>query len=130
MRAAELERRVCMRWVLTVALGVVALAAAVVGAQEQFRVTWDVDRATPGRTRITGRVFNDAAVDVLNVYVTAEALDAGGKVVARGVSFVASSIPPRSNAPFEASVPAPSGGTNVRVRVSSFRFGYGAQQSP
>src|SRR5919204_4562429 len=96
------------RATLTVALGVLALAAAVVGAQEQFRITWDVDRANPGRTRITGRVHNDTAVDVLNVYVTAEGVDAGGRVVARGVSFVASSIPPHSSAPFEASVPAPS----------------------
>jgi hypothetical protein len=115
---------------VALALGIVALTVVAGGAQETFRVTWNVDRSSPARTRITGQVFNDGRFDAVDVSVTAEAIDAGGKVVARGISFVASSIPPRSSAAFEAAVPAPSSATTFRVRVSSFRFGYGMQQSP
>lgn len=123
------ERRRARR-AITLALAVVALAVAVAVAQEAFRVTWEVDRSSPGRTKVTGRVFNDARGDVLDVYVTAEAVDGAGKVVARGISFVAPSISPRSSEPFEAAVPAPSSATAFRVRVSAFRFGYGLQQTP
>src|SRR2546425_6060912 len=115
---------------VALAFGAVALAAAVGGAQESFRVTWNVDRSNPARTRITGQVFNDGRFDVVDVHVTAEAIDAGGTVVARGISFVAASIPPRSSSAYEAAVPAPSSATTFRVRVSSFRLGYGMQQSP
>ena len=45
-----------------------------------------------GRTRVTGHVFNDSATDVVDVYVTAEALDAGGKTVARGITYVSPNI--------------------------------------
>lgn len=95
--------------------------------QQNFRVTYSVDRANPAQTRVTGWVFNDARFELLDVYVTAEALDAGGKIVARGIAFVAASIPERGNARFSASVPAPAGASTFRVYVSAFRPGLGLQ---
>lgn len=105
-----------------------ALLAARASAQEGFRVTHTVDRGNPARTHINGTVFNDSRNDVAEVYVTAEALDGGGKVVARGIAFVSPSIAPGRSASFSASVPAMPGATSYRVRVSSFRFAQG--QSP
>src|SRR5919201_1325519 len=99
----------------------VAMLAGVALAQESFRVTYNIDRSTPGRTKITGQVFNDARVDALDVYVTAEAVDGAGKVVARGISFVSPSIRQGGNASFDATVPAPPNATTFRVRVSNFR---------
>lgn len=109
------------------AAGLVAGIVAIALAQENFRVTFNVDRSTEGRTRVTGSVFNDNRADALDVYVTAEALDAGGKVVARGITFVSPNIRQGTAVAFDASVPAPSSASNFRVRVSAFRLGMGVQ---
>ena len=105
----------------------VAVLAGVALAQDSFRVTYNVDRSTPARTKVTGQVFNDARADALDVYVTVEAVDGAGKVVARGISFVGPSIRQGGNAAFEATVPAPPNATTFRVRVSNYRFGLGLQ---
>jgi len=52
-----------------------------------FKVTFQVERTEPARVELVGRVYNTAAVDAVDVYVTAEALDASGKVLARGIAF-------------------------------------------
>ena len=70
-----------------------------------------------------------ARVDVIDVYVTAEALDAGGRVLGRGIAFVSSSIPARGTSPFTISIPGAQAATSFRVRVSSFRYGMGIQTS-
>jgi hypothetical protein len=66
-------------------------------------------------------------MDVLDVYVTAEALDANRKVVARGIAFVSSSIPQSASAGFRINVPTPPSTASFRVTVSSFRSGLGSQ---
>lgn len=104
-------------------VAVVALLAAPVSAQPGFRITYEVDRSRPERFRVIGRVFNEARADALDVYVTAEALDAGGKVVARGVTFCAPTIPQRGSAAFGANVPAMPGVASFRVLVTGYRFG-------
>jgi hypothetical protein len=109
------------------ALGLLILGAEV-SAQENFRVTYDVDTNTPERTRVTGVVYNDARVDVFDVHVTAEALNTAGKVVGRGIAFVSSQIRQGGSAPFEALVPAKDA-TKYRVRVTNFRLGL-ANQAP
>ncbi len=103
------------------------LLAALARAQDGFRITHTVDRGDPARTRINGTVFNDGRNDVVDVYVSAEALDGSGKIVARGITFVSPSIASGRSASFSASVPTMPGATSYHVRVSSFRF---AQQSP
>jgi hypothetical protein len=116
-----------MRGRLTVALALALLLAGAAAGQGNFRITYNVER-TPQQLRVIGWVSNDAAFDALDVYVTAEALDATGKVVARGIAFVAAQIPSRGTAGFSAPVPA-AGKTvsRVRVGVSSFRMGLGPQ---
>jgi hypothetical protein len=108
---------------LVVAL-VVPLASA---SAEDFRITHTVDRSGAEHILITGVVFNDARQEVLDVSVTAEALDAKGKVLARGIAYVSGRIPGQSSAPFTAKVPAVASATRFRVSVSSFRAGLGTQ---
>jgi hypothetical protein len=111
--------------IFTVVL-LLALGATAARAQENFRVTWTVER-TPERARVEGRVFNDARLDVHDVSVTAEALDGRGRVVARGIAFVSPFIRQGASAPFSASVPAVPSASTYRVRVTSFRLGVGSE---
>jgi hypothetical protein len=96
-------------------------------ADDPFQVTYQVDRQEAGRTRVTGVVVNEARGDVIDVYVTAEALDASRKVVARGISFVTSNIRQGGSAKFTVIIPAPPNAASFRVRVSSYRMGLGIQ---
>lgn len=120
MRARPLGRALAIVTLL-------ALMAASAAAQGPFRITYNVDRNAGGRTRIVGHVFNDSPTDVVDVYVTAEAVDAGGKTVARGITFVSPNIRQGGSAPFEAAVPAPPSAISFRVRVSGYRQGFGGQ---
>ena len=106
-----------------------ALVPALAPAQESFQLRYNVDRTSSGQVRVNGTVVNDARLDVIDVYVTAEALDASGRVLGRGIAFVSASIPQRGTAPFTISIPAAQTATSFRVRVSSFRFGMGLQSS-
>ena len=108
------------------ATALVILGTTLAAAQENFRITHDVDTSNPARTRVTGVVFNDARVDVFDVHVTAEALNAARKTVARGIAFVSPQIRQGASAPFEAVVPSKDAVT-YRVRVSNFRVGLGTQ---
>ncbi len=111
---------------LTVA-ALVALTVMSAQGQDNFRIVSRVDRSDPTRIRLNGSVTNEGRLDVIDVSVTAEALDASGKVLARGISFVSSSIPQGGSASFVASVPPVPGAMTFRVRVTSFRFGLGLQ---
>jgi hypothetical protein len=104
----------------------VLLLLAVESAAQDFRVTYTVDRATPNRTRVSGAVVNEGRADVLDVYVTAEAVDGNGKVIGRGIAFVSHSIAQGGTAAFEAVIPVATAAT-FRVRVTSYRQGLGAQ---
>lgn len=110
---------------------VAALATLVVAlgpeAQEALRVVYAVDRSTPEQIQVTGTVFNDATQDVFDVYVTAEALDARGKVVARGIAHVGARIPGGGRAPFVCKIPPVAAAISYRAAVSSFRSGVGPQ---
>jgi hypothetical protein len=120
------------RPLLVAAVSLLALTAPPVPApaQAKFKITYQVERTDSKRVHLAGRVYNDAGVDAVDVYVTAEALDASGKVLARGIAFVARSIPARSDTDFSARVPNVAGTTGFRVGVSSFRFGLGRGESP
>jgi hypothetical protein len=102
---------------------VVAIASAVL-AQQGFRITYDVDRSRPERARLTGRVVNERPEDVFEVSLTGEALDAHGKVLARGLTYVDSRIARGDARPFSMSVPTVPGTASFRVVVSSFRAGF------
>ena len=109
-------------------VAVLTLTSRPVGAQDPFHIAYTVERGGgSGPTRVNGRVVNEGTFDAFDVYLTAEALDASGKVLGRGIVFVGSSIPARGIAPFSISIPAAQAATGFRVRVSSFRQGIGQQ---
>ena len=104
-----------------------AFALGAVHAQENFRVVYDIDRSNPEQIQVAGTVFNDTGQDVFDVSVTAEALDARGKIVARGITYVSARIPGRGSAPFVTKVPGVPSAVRYRAGVSGFRAGAGAQ---
>jgi hypothetical protein len=106
---------------------IVLFVAGEATAQDGFRITYDVDRTRPERARLTGRIVNERSEDVFEVSVTGEALDARGKVLARGIAYVDSRIGRGDGRPFSMSVPTVAGTTSFRVVVSSFRGGFGNQ---
>jgi hypothetical protein len=112
-------------WTLFVAAA--ALAPVVGYASEPYHLSYTVERGGGGPTRINGRLLNEGPLDMFDVYVTAEAIDGTGKVVARGITFVSASIPPRGLVSFAISVPPAPTATTFQVRVSSFRHGIGQQ---
>jgi len=122
-----LAPRVLVPALLTLA---VVLAASAALAQAGFRISYDVaDDSRPGRARLNGKVTNERSQDVFEVSVTAEALDAKGKVIARGISYVDMRIAPGDTRTFSVTVPVVAGTTGYRVVVSSFRTGIQAPQS-
>lgn len=105
----------------------ILLAVSTAPAQDGFKITYDVDRSRPERARLTGRVVNERAEDVFEVSLTAEALDARGKVLARGITYVDSRITRGDGRPFSMSVPTMPGTASFRVVVGSFRAGPATQ---
>lgn len=114
-------------WTL-IAVGM-TLAPSVGHAEDPFQVKYTVERGGSGPVRVQGTVVNEAKLDVYDVYVTAEALDAAGKVVGRGIVFVSGLIPQSGTAPFTINIPAAQAAASFRLRVSSFRYGAGVQAS-
>jgi len=112
-------------WRLVLVLLVASAGQA--AAQDGFRITYEVDRSRPDRTRLAGRVVNERSEDVFEVSVTAEALDARGKVLARGIAYVDSRIGRGDTRPFSMSVPTVAGTTTFRLAVSSYRAGLSPQ---
>lgn len=103
--------------------GLLSLMAVGAHAQDGFRITYEVDRSRTERARLTGRVVNERSEDVYEVNLTAEALDARGKVLARGITYVDSRIGRGDARPFSVSVPTVAGTEKFRVSVSSYRAG-------
>ena len=102
---------------------IVIAAAASVAAQtaSNLRVTHSVDKTGPTAAELSGRVFNDGGVDVIDVYVNASAVDQSGKVLAQGIPYVGT-VPARGSAPFKARVPVVPGAAGYKVGINSFRF--------
>lgn len=115
---------------LVIVVAVVLLLTAEARGQDGFRITYEVDRTRAERARLTGRIVNERSEDVFEVSVTGEALDAKGKVLARGIAYVDSKIARGDGRPFSMSVPTVAGTANYRVVVSSFRAGLGSQAAP
>ena len=99
---------------------------AIAQTPSPFRIAHSVDKGAQAQVTVTGRVFNEARADAIDVYVTAEALDAGGKVVASGVSYVGA-ISAGSSTAFVVKVPSARTAASFRVLVTSHRFGFANQ---
>ena len=120
--------RVTRRQALWACVAMAMTLTPVVGrAEEPFQLRYTVDRGGTGPVRVQGTLVNEARLDIYDVYVTAEALDAAGKVIGRGIAFVGGSIPQNASAPFVVSIPAAQTAASFRVHVSSFRYGAGVQ---
>ena len=124
--AATLVHALVLAAPLAVAFCLVALPAR---GQEHFRVTYTRGRDEGRSIVLTGTVSNVGPRDVVDVYVTAAALNGAGKVVASGIAFVASAIPRGGSVAFTAKIPQVDGIQDFRVGVSSFRSG-GGPESP
>jgi hypothetical protein len=115
------------RW-CRVLLGSLVVVAAVAPATAQIpsslRVLHTVDKTTPPTAELSGRVYNDGSVDVIDVYVNVSAVDQAGKVLAQGIPYVGM-VPARGSAPFKARVPVVPGTTSYKVGINSFRFAFG-----
>ena len=116
------------RWLPAVALVAATLFATTAIAQTPapFRIAHSVDKSAQAQVTVTGRIFNEARADAIDVYVTAEALDAGGKVIASGVSYVGG-IPAGASTTFVVKVPSARTAASFRVLVTSHRFGFANQ---
>ncbi len=101
---------------------VVLSLIAIAGGQGNFRVSYRVVRTTPTHTDVEGTVYNDSRADAADVSVTVEAVGPSGKVLARGVSYVASQIREGGSSTFTAKVPAVPGTATFRATVTSFKF--------
>ena len=112
---------------LVIVLAVLLLLTAEAKGQDGFRITYEVDHTRPERARLTGRIVNERSDDVFEVSVTGEALDAKGKVLARGIAYVDSKIARGDGRPFSMSVPTVAGTASYRVVVSSYRAGFATQ---
>jgi len=110
-------------------LALLLLAPGPAAAQASFRVTHKVDRTTATHTILAGEVFNDAAADAAEVYVTAEALDPAGKRLAQGIAWVGG-VRARGSEAYTVRVPLVRGATRYRVYVSGFQLGFGRSEAP
>jgi hypothetical protein len=125
MAAGRLRRLLVA--VLAAALGSLAAVPPEPAAQAGFRVTQNVGRNTGAHVEVSGSVVNESRLDAVDVSVTVQALDAGGKTVARGITYVAPRIPPGGTASFVAKVPVMPAATGYRTVVSSYRFVQGVE---
>ena len=116
------------RWLPAVALVAATLfaTAAIAQTPAPFRISHSVDKSAQAQVTVTGRIFNEARADAIDVYVTAEALDAGGKVIASGVSYVGAILAGASTT-FVVKVPSARTAASFRVLVTSHRFGFANQ---
>jgi hypothetical protein len=113
------------RRVLLCSLVVAAFVTpATAQAPSSLRVVHNVDKTAAPTAEISGRVYNDGSVDVIDVYVNAAAVDQSGKVLAQGIPYVGA-IPARGSAPFKARVPVVAGTAGYKVGINSFRFALG-----
>lgn len=111
-----------------VALCLVLLDVGLVAAQP-FHITVRREPDEPSSLVLAGELANNGGRDVVDVWVTAEALNAEGKVVARGLVFATAMLRARSSTPFTVKLPRAPDARAFRAAVSSFRYLH-ATESP
>jgi hypothetical protein len=111
--------------VLTVNL--VLLSGGPGAAQEQFRISFQRQPDQPTSVVLTGTLANEGSRDVVDVWVGAEALNPGGRIVGRGLAFVSPLLRSRADTTFVVKLPLVEQVQSFRVFVSSFRYRTGAE---
>lgn len=114
---------------ITVTANLVLLSPVLGVAQPPFRVTFHRAPDEPSSLVLAGEVSNDGYRDVVDVWVTAQALNAAGRVVARGLAFVTRLLPRAQSTAFTVKLPRTEQVQDFRVFVSSFRYMF-ATESP
>ena len=113
---------------IILAMCLVLLGVGVATAQP-FRTTFQRERDEPSSIVLMGEVFNDGLRDIVDVWVTADARNAEGKVVGRGVAFVTSFLRGGGTTTFTVKLPRAEQTHSFRLVVSSFRYA-SREQSP
>lgn len=118
--------RIPVAIILTMCLVLLGVGLA---TAQPFRITFQRERDEPTSIVLMGEVFNDGPRDIVDIWMTADARDAEGKVVGRGIAFVASFLRGRGTTTFTVKLPRAEQAQSFRVFVSSFRYA-SAEQSP
>jgi len=100
----------------------VLLSGGPSAAQEQFRISFQRQPDEPTSLVLAGTLFNEGSRDVVDVWVGAEALNAGGRVVGRGLAFVGPLLRGRADTKFVVKLPRVEQVQSFRMSVSSFRY--------
>ena len=112
-------------------VGALVLIAGITdAAQSQFRITYHRQRDEPSSIVLAGTVFNDETRDVVDVWLTAEALNPAGTVVATGLAFVAGRIYRHDSVSFVVKIPRVEDVHEFRLTVTNFRYGSFRTESP
>jgi hypothetical protein len=106
-------------------LGLVGVGLA--GAQQTFRITFHRGRDETSSVVLVGEVVNDGQRDVVDVWVTAQAENAGNQIVGRGMAYVTSFLPGRGTTAFVVKLPRAEDARSFQLVVSSFRYASAAQ---
>ena len=104
-----------------VAAVLVLVGVGLAAAQPPLRITFHRERDEPSAIVLTGELVNDSGRDLVDVWVSAEAENARGQVVCRGMAFVSSFLPGRGTTTFTIKLPAEDA-RSFRLAVSSFRY--------
>jgi hypothetical protein len=121
-RVAHVIARLSAAAAVLVILALVAGAVVPATAQDTLRVTYEVDRTTrPGQARLNGRVVNEGSADAVEVSVHAEALNAAGHIVGRGISYVDARIGRGDSRTFLVIVPNAAAAERFRVTATAMR---------
>ncbi len=107
--------------ILLVASGLTAIGHAS-AAEGYFKVTYTVDRSGPKEIRLIGSIVNESWLDVKDVRLRVQALDAAGKVVTEPRAFVDRSIRARGEGYWEATMPPDARIVGFRVYVVGYRY--------
>jgi hypothetical protein len=93
-----------------------------VAAEGYFKITYTVDRSGPKEIRLVGSIVNEAWLDVKDVRLRVQALDAAGKVVAEPRAFVDRFIKGRGEGYWEATMTPDPRIVSFRVYVVGYRY--------
>jgi hypothetical protein len=132
-----IPRRSCRREAgdrVTIAVAIILsicleLLGVGLAAAQPFRMTFQREPDEPSSIVLRGEVSNDGLRDVVDVWVAADAQNAEGKVVGRGMAFVASVLRGRATTTFTVKLPRVAQAQSFRLAVASFRYASG-EQSP
>jgi hypothetical protein len=93
-----------------------------IAAEGYFKVTYEVDRSGPKEIRLVGKIVNESWLDVKDVRLRVQALDANGKVVTEPRAFVDRFIKARGEGYWEATMPPDPKIVGFRVYVVGYRY--------